>query len=271
MLPDQNSIIQKSTETSTETNYIVKRQPTVQLIAGISAPLLATILAVLIIIIIALCWIYKRKFVKHEQDHTEQQDGSYTTLNLSQINPSSDHIYTTIQSSHPMSQNSILPVANEMENISPTPSLNPIYSSVDSERPHPPNQGQWLGSQPNQDTISMELAYAVVDESYRKRDSEQDENSHDGTVASTKYSNKTDREEGATVEEKQAALEEMYAVVNKKQKISKDDIILSIPPHNMVEELSTTVIKGSIADSEEEAPPIPPHNYINTSIHSGNY
>ena len=92
----------------------------------------------------------------------------------------------------------------------------------------------------------MELAYAVVDKSY----------SHDGTAASTKYSsnpNKTDWEEGATVEnKKQAVLEEMYTVVNKKQKISKEDI-LSIPP-NTVEELCTVVIKGST-----ETPPIPPH------------
>ena len=200
-------------------------------------------------------WIKRRKLVKHKQD-IEQHDGTYTALTTT--NPTSDHTYVTIQLSHPTGQNSILSVADEAVNVSPTPSLNPIYSTIDSERPHPPNQeNQQLNNldfEQNQDANFIECAYEVAD----KKNGEQDENIHGSTAVSTKClpnANISNLEEDATAKKEQIALEEMYAVVNKKQKINKDTESPSIPPH-VVEDLNTTV---STTENEEKAPPIPPH------------
>ena len=212
------------------------------------------ILATLIIVIMVFIWIKRRKLVKHKQD-IEQHDGTYTALTTT--NPTSDHTYVTIQLSHPTGQNLILSVADEAVNVSPTPSLNPIYSTIDSERPHPPNQeNQQLNNldfEQNQNANFIECAYEVAD----KKNGEQDENIHGSTTVSTKClpnANISNWEEGATAKKEQIALEEMYAVVNKKQKINKDKSP-SILPH-VVEDLNTTV---STIKNEEKPPPIPPH------------
>jgi hypothetical protein len=139
--------------------------------------------------------------------------------------------------------------------------------------------------------------YEVVRKGNEKEQSQIDENSHDGP--SFLYNNQdiatTNDKASATnyIEQKpgEEALEEMYAVVNKKLKVEKEEGDPSRPPHvineyhsiqavekdpksdatvegeeaspiphNRVEELYT-VVKKSLKENEKEkvAPPLPPH------------
>ena len=85
------------------------------LVAGISTPLLVVVVVV-IITIIAIVWIKRQKYqIEHNQD-TEQQEGSYATLIMGQVQQ--DGLYTT-------------PVREKQPEASPNHPTDVLYAVVD--------------------------------------------------------------------------------------------------------------------------------------------
>ena len=245
---------------------------TTSLVVGLSTPILIALLVMLIIIIILLFWYHWRKSTKQKQN-SEHQDGSYSThnrgSNQAQIASASANLYEQIQLSPSSDQTEIIPTAkdeNTSRNSILQPDIHHIYSSVDMEQsqptPHQPTQQVIVPKQYEEDNILEGPTYAVVEKS-RKRKKEQMNEDDSGNESppvppynplnhsiAKQEANATARTDPK--QQVQEALEEMYAIVNKKPKMGEEETAPPpIPPHP-VEELYTVVKKNPTTEAVDD-------------------
>ena len=195
-------------------------QPSVQLVVGISAPLLMVSLAVFIMVnIMVVIWKYKKKScTKHT---SEQQDGHHTLpmSNPSQSNPTSGHTYEQPQINTSTVQiNSAFTIEEEC--------VNNGYTTLQQQDAHPIYS-----------TVNAERSNANVDEKEAKHTKKEAEDDYEIEGPPVPAYNP---EERSTVEYKrEEGIEEMYAVVNKNWRKAQEE---------ETEEIE-----------DEESPPIPPY------------
>ena len=224
----------------------VKMLGPVQLVVGISVPLLMVSLTVLIVttIMVVIWKSWKKSPVNHD---LEQQGGSATfrSSNLSLVHTTSENIYEQFQLNS--STVPINPATVEYEPESNNYAMphqvdsHPIYSTIDNERSYAHNGVTDLevDHTPSQIATSAEVTYAVVDKSKKRkakqmRKDEEDEETEPPPVPAY-YP-----EESSVVEyEREEGIEEMYAVVNKNWRKAQEEETEKV--------------------EEEKTPPIPPY------------
>ena len=227
---------------------------TIGLTVGISASIL--VLAVLLIILTVILWIYARRKAARQKQYSEQHDGSHSLQDQSEL-PASANDYEQV---HLHSSTPIIPSA-ESEAISntawqPQADFDGIYSHINTEQPKSEAQAAEINTHDDP-------TYDIVGKENNK---EETKVSHDGAPVSSKnedliaHNDKANCLVEALNEPKLSKedLEEMYAVVNKKQK--KDEDAPPVPPRT-VEELYTAVAKNSkikaIGDEGRAIQPLP--------------
>ena len=279
------------TSVSTSTYKPVHLTVNFVLVFGISAPLLLVLLGLLTITFLVLIWKKKKNTFNHEleQNSVALDDSNRTSYrdtsnnNWSQLNPAAINVYEETHLTIQPNFTSIEEDGNQGNTYSELPlvvDVDPIYSRVEtqSSRRTLGDQGNEVSVISNQNTIessSAEVTYAVVDKSKKtkgeKNKAEEescleappvpaynpidpDETDQDRSTIAVGHENKTE-----------TTIEEMYAVVNKKQrrmKISEEEEAPPIPPHTG-EELYTAVMKkpkvSTAEDIEEEYQTIPTH------------
>ena len=242
-------------------------------------------LVVFIIILVIVLQVYlRRKATKLRKDSEHQEDGQYSPHQEENINDAqlqaNENPYEQFHLSP--STEFIPTIENEpISNISWQPQVDyqGIYSCIDPEQPKPVTQ----------EMEEDDLMYDIVG---KGNDKMQCIDSHDGpSVVSNDIANdKASATDDSKLKLGENTLAEMYAVVNNKLKIEKEEGAPPIPPHvvdesytqavqkdpksnatvdgevaspvthNRVEELYTAVKKKPKGDENEKiAPPIPPH------------
>ena len=272
---------------STATTHVDKEStpftaPLVGISTGTSASILLLIL--FIIVIIAILWVtIKRKPGKqmHDCEHQHCSHSTYQDVNTQSQSNEQFHLSPS---------NEFIPSAENKptSNIiwQPQADYQGIYSCIDTEQPKPVSQ----------EMEEDDPMYDVIGKGNNKKQSHINKNSHDGpsvqilpndqhaTATSVKPSTTDDIEQKPGED----ALKEMYAVVNKKPKVAKEESAPPILPyvadhsiqkdpisdtsvdgeeaspisqcHNGVEELYTAVKKKPKENKGEEiAPPLPPY------------
>ena len=212
---------------------------------GVATSVLVIFIVTLIMIVLLLVWKYKRTYqTKQDSDH-DKVESSYSTLyrGSEQVQPQSHHteshaeLYDQTELSPSTGQAEFVP-KNERNTTPPPQTSNPIYTSVDTN-PH----------------CLFNIATTEVLESKQMQDVATEREADIASVPTKNYPQLKD-------EPKQRQdLEEMYAVVHKKSKKGKASVEFE-KTDTQISDLCTAVKKnpkGSAAEDEEEAPPLPPH------------
>ena len=235
-----------------------------QLVVGVSTSLLIVLLVVLIMItnlVLIKFWKYKKNSTNLQLE--QHDDGS---TNWSQSYTISDNVYEQPQISTSVVQmNSDHTAEDEHASNNyamPQQTQIDIHSTTEAVL-HSHSQVKEVNIEPNQKPTSAEVTftYAVVDKSKNKKCVEMRNDEHINHEINSPPVSAYIPEEGSTeINKTEEAIEEMYAVVNKRRKsqVSEEEEAPSIPPHT-VEELYAAVNKTPNDSAEEKAPPIPPH------------
>ena len=208
---------------------------------GVAASVLVMFIVTVIIFALLLLWKYKRTYqTKQDSDH-DKIESSYSTLykGSEQMQAQSHHAHTELYDQtelSPSTGQAEFVSKNERKTTPPPQTSYPIYTSVDTN------------------PLCL-FNIATTEESKQTQDAATEKEVDIASVPTKNYPQLKD-------EPKQRQdLEEMYAVVHKKSKKGKASAEFE-KTDTQISELYTAVKKkpkGSAAEDEEEAPPLPPH------------
>ena len=267
-------------------SYAANDKFTISIIIGI----ITTILMVLIATIVIALILFRRKSVQQKPNN----NGLYSTLskeNAQQIQPQSLHtpaeLYDQIKLSPSTGQTEFISKPeSESINNNPPPSSYDIHPSVYTDEPNSaiPQTTVTVASNLSlhnaEERTSEQPTYAVVDKK-KKREKERKgkESAQSQDTAAEKEGdpvplydfNASDQnavEQRVKPKQRQGAQEDTYAVVkkSKKSKPNAKETATPITSHTVYsqEDVYTAVKekqKGSAAEDEEEAPPLPSHTF----------
>ena len=236
------------------------QSPTGPLVAEISAIMALIILLSLtafIITLLVLCKKQKWFSIQLEHDY-EQQDSLDTTTPFRGSSNQLELIQSSTNETNSSNVQTSFMTTAEAEGVSntytelPLVDVEPIYSRVETERTIPRDQEKQPESIANQNTteferLSGEVTYAVVDKS-KKTKGEKNKVEEESCLEAPPVPaynpidpDETDQDKSTTAvghKNKTETIEQMYAVVNKKQrrmKISEEEEAPPIPPHRGVD------------------------------------
>ena len=280
MIPTSTSLQILPTSTPIQNLHDVIPSPfSSTLTVGISASI--SMFMTLVIILVVVIWVYIRRKATNQKQDFEHQDRQYSidreenTQSQSQANA---NLYEQV---HLSTSTEFIPTA-ENKSISnipwqPQADLQGTYSCIDPRHSKPVSQ-----------EIEYDPMYTVVGKGNNK---EQCNDSHDGLPVLATTNNKASATNDSEPKLVEDTHKDMYAVVNKKLRVEKEESALPISSHvieklcipadqknpnsstviindkraspispHRVEELYTVVkYKPKEDENEDIAPPIPPH------------